>query len=404
MANFENLQQTITTAVYQNSDGDITGEALQLVLLTMLETMGRQSGFMGVATAETIPTELPDGKQFYVATEGGDYSAFGESYSALEDGLHLFYYDDENEEWAYADLLVNVSSAISGKQDALTEGDAVEITENNVLNVLYDNLTIMLGEDNKLYVVVNGEVADGNSGLVTGGVVYTYIDGQLGVANGIATLDENGTIPESQLPDDVVLEGEGTIIDDPELVDIYTRIVQEASAAVTSMEQARDAMVALTDEINNAIVDANSATSAANTAAQTVTPLISTAQNLLLQMQTAIVACNNATNNAVTMANTIQNQLANIQTAITNTQIAINYSNAQTAACATATNAANTAANDANSIIAATENAKDLCEEVTEEARAVVLQFDSLYDDLDERLAYIEENGVFSEGGTVVTI
>lgn len=77
MANYANLEAAIQAAIYENNTNDITGAALQTVLLQMVSDMGK-SGMLcnGVCDGNTVPPVAPDSNIFYIAPTG-TYSNFG---------------------------------------------------------------------------------------------------------------------------------------------------------------------------------------------------------------------------------------------------------------------------------------------------------------------------------------
>lgn len=78
MANYANLEAAIQAAIYENNTNDITGGALQSVLLQMVSDMG-QAGMLcaGVCDTDTVPPATPDSNIFYIATTG-TYANFGD--------------------------------------------------------------------------------------------------------------------------------------------------------------------------------------------------------------------------------------------------------------------------------------------------------------------------------------
>lgn len=76
MANYSELIQTINDSIKANGKQEITGPVLNSVLNAMVSALGEGYQFMGVATPGTNPG-TPDGKVFYIALRGGNYSNFG---------------------------------------------------------------------------------------------------------------------------------------------------------------------------------------------------------------------------------------------------------------------------------------------------------------------------------------
>lgn len=74
MSKYSSLRSAIIEAIYENTDGSITGGALQAKLLQIVDNLDLGSLFMGVATAATVPSTEANG--FYLALTGGTYSSF----------------------------------------------------------------------------------------------------------------------------------------------------------------------------------------------------------------------------------------------------------------------------------------------------------------------------------------
>lgn len=87
MGNYEQLKQAITDVVKSNGNQEITGDILQNTLLTIISTVGSGATFAGIATPTTNPG-TPDQNVFYIASEDGIYSNFGNV--ALENEVAIF--------------------------------------------------------------------------------------------------------------------------------------------------------------------------------------------------------------------------------------------------------------------------------------------------------------------------
>lgn len=76
MANYTNLINSIKAVVKQNGTNDITGQAMQDVLVTMTNTIGRFAAFAGTAMPSTNPNN-PDQTVYYLTSIPGTYANFG---------------------------------------------------------------------------------------------------------------------------------------------------------------------------------------------------------------------------------------------------------------------------------------------------------------------------------------
>lgn len=78
MGQYEILKAAIEAVIKENGSNEITGEILQSVLLSMINSLGAGYQFVGVATLTTNPG-TPDQNIFYVASQVGTYSNFNGS-------------------------------------------------------------------------------------------------------------------------------------------------------------------------------------------------------------------------------------------------------------------------------------------------------------------------------------
>ena len=76
MANYATLKATISAAIKQNGNNEITGNLLQQQLLAMVNSLGVGYQYAGIATPETNPG-TPDQNVFYLASTAGTYTNFG---------------------------------------------------------------------------------------------------------------------------------------------------------------------------------------------------------------------------------------------------------------------------------------------------------------------------------------
>lgn len=90
MANNAILKAAIQAVIKQNGNNEITGPVLQQALLSMINSLGANYQFAGIATPETTPGE-PDQNVAYIACKPGVYSNFtGET---IIDKMVVFLYN-----------------------------------------------------------------------------------------------------------------------------------------------------------------------------------------------------------------------------------------------------------------------------------------------------------------------
>lgn len=75
MANWDNLKAAIQDVIKENGNEEITGQVLQNTLLSIVNNLGENATFAGLATP-TMNPGTPDGVIFYVATQQGTYQYF----------------------------------------------------------------------------------------------------------------------------------------------------------------------------------------------------------------------------------------------------------------------------------------------------------------------------------------
>lgn len=75
MANWTTLKEAIANVIKTNGNQEITGRVLQNTLTSIINAVGENAAFAGVATPSTNPG-VPDGNVFYLATEAGTYANF----------------------------------------------------------------------------------------------------------------------------------------------------------------------------------------------------------------------------------------------------------------------------------------------------------------------------------------
>lgn len=94
MANYEKLKEAIAEVIKENGNQEITGKILQNTLLSMVNELGGNATFAGVATPETNPG-TPDGNVFYLAGTPGTYANF----NGIEVGEELAVISNESGSW-----------------------------------------------------------------------------------------------------------------------------------------------------------------------------------------------------------------------------------------------------------------------------------------------------------------
>lgn len=75
---YDQIKESIKAVIKENGNYEITGNVLQAVLLSMVDTLGPEYQFLGIATKSTVPVVV-EGNSFYITTEVGTFTNFKNS-------------------------------------------------------------------------------------------------------------------------------------------------------------------------------------------------------------------------------------------------------------------------------------------------------------------------------------
>ena len=75
---YDQIKESIKAVIKENGNYEITGNVLQTALLSMVDTLGPEYQFLGIATKSTVPVVV-EGNSFYITTEVGTYTNFKNS-------------------------------------------------------------------------------------------------------------------------------------------------------------------------------------------------------------------------------------------------------------------------------------------------------------------------------------
>lgn len=75
---YDQIKESIKAVIKENGNYEITGNVLQAVLLSMVDTLEPEYQFLGIATKSTVPVVV-EGNSFYITTEVGTYTNFKNS-------------------------------------------------------------------------------------------------------------------------------------------------------------------------------------------------------------------------------------------------------------------------------------------------------------------------------------
>lgn len=114
---WNDLKTAVAAVIRTNGNQEITGALLQSTLNSIIDQVGANSTFKGMATPSTAPG-TPDGPVFYIAGSEGVYANFG--FTATEPGIYTFSYVGGS--WDCRSILTGVSNTQPAKLMSLTEG------------------------------------------------------------------------------------------------------------------------------------------------------------------------------------------------------------------------------------------------------------------------------------------
>ena len=75
MANWIKLKKAIADVIKTNGNEEITGAIMQQTLISIVDNLGSNAQFGGVAVPSTVPADT-DGSVFYLASTQGTYTNF----------------------------------------------------------------------------------------------------------------------------------------------------------------------------------------------------------------------------------------------------------------------------------------------------------------------------------------
>lgn len=170
MANYATLKSAIQQVVKTNGNNEITGALLQQTLFAMVNSLGADYQFMGVATPDTNPG-TPDHNVAYLASVPGVYGNFGSS--VVAGGIYVLKY---NGSWVVEGLL---SAVYTSKNPVFTELDwGLKFTGNANSFVRLNSPIILQNNGDSLELYVSNV---GPGGGASGGYAFS-ISPQLGLS------------------------------------------------------------------------------------------------------------------------------------------------------------------------------------------------------------------------------
>lgn len=116
MANYATLKAAIQNVVKTNGNNEITGALLQQTLFAMVNSLGANYNYVGIAEPSTNPG-TPDQNVFYIATTAGTYTNFG-GLSVASGTIAILKY---NGQWAMDGINVVTAEQLNDLRDTINQ-------------------------------------------------------------------------------------------------------------------------------------------------------------------------------------------------------------------------------------------------------------------------------------------
>lgn len=190
---YDQIKESIKAVIKENGNYEITGNVLQTVLLSMVDTLGPEYQFLGIATKSTVPVVV-EGNSFYITVEVGTYTNFKNSGNTAITINQLGILTSTNgAAWNFTPIFIGVSK---GKGEVFNDYVNNKATEN--YSHAEGNVTKANGYSSH---------AEGTKGIATG--AESHVEGYDCQAQGTHSHAEGGnTISKGQ---DSHAEGNKTI-------------------------------------------------------------------------------------------------------------------------------------------------------------------------------------------------
>lgn len=190
---YDQIKESIKAVIKENGNYEITGNVLQAVLLSMVDTLGPEYQFLGIATKSTVPVVV-EGNSFYITVEVGTYTNFKNSGNTAITINQLGILTSTNGTvWNFTPIFIGVSK---GKGEVFNDYVNNEATEN------YSHAEGSVAKANGY-----SSHAEGTKGIATG--AESHVEGYECQAQGTHSHAEGGsTISKGQ---DSHAEGNKTI-------------------------------------------------------------------------------------------------------------------------------------------------------------------------------------------------
>ena len=159
MANWTILKEAIANVIKTNGNQEITGQVLQNTLTNIVNTVGENAAFAGIATLSTNPG-IPDGPVFYIPIRTGSYPNFGGLEHDAEGQIAIFITSGDGSNWKkeiisdlYTHAFFNANIYKYGKKaydKSLTLAQAIQAGKEAGINDIAKCICFFDGTETKL--------------------------------------------------------------------------------------------------------------------------------------------------------------------------------------------------------------------------------------------------------------
>lgn len=196
---YDQIKESIKAVIKENGNYEISGNVLQTVLLSMVDTLGPEYQFLGIATKSTVPVVV-EGNSFYITTEVGTYTNFKNSGNTTITVNQLGILTSTNgTAWNFTPIFIGVSKGggevfndyvnnTAGGVNSHAEGQETKAVGNNSHAEGFQTHA----NNNNSHAEGRITVADGNASHAEGGEtqasgVYSHAEGYMSLSEGLAS-------------------------------------------------------------------------------------------------------------------------------------------------------------------------------------------------------------------------
>lgn len=153
MANYNDLKTAVAAVIKQNGNQEITGDVLQNTLKQIISSVGMYADFAGIATPTTNPG-TPDQNLYYIATQPGTYTAFGDDKVINETGKVYYLKSDGSGGWQMIDATTASSDGMAKKVNGFYAPEAYNILPEfaGVIDLWIESDSAEIPADMELYL------------------------------------------------------------------------------------------------------------------------------------------------------------------------------------------------------------------------------------------------------------